>query len=206
MSDRPNLDPKGDATTPAYVEPKPASTVVILREGENELEVLLLLRNASLSFKGGHWVFPGGKVDPEDYPDAAAQEHYIAARNAVIRETREEAGIDISTADLTHISHWTTPEGGTRRYSTWFFVCQLQCHGNICVDNDEILDHQWMSPARAVDACEAGDLKLPVPTVKTLRKIAPHRSFKALSAYLASSEVYVFPPESPFYPSHCVSN
>lgn len=187
-----------------YIEPRPASTVVILREAENDLEVLLLLRNAALSFKGGHWVFPGGKVDPQDYPVGQEEEHYIAALNAVVRETQEEAGISIQAESLTHISHWTTPEGGSRRYSTWFFVCQLHEHGAICVDNDEILDHQWMSPVQAVAACEAGELKLPVPTVKTLRKIAPHRDFKALSVYLASSEVYVFPPESPFYPSHCV--
>ncbi|MDX1490660.1 MAG: NUDIX hydrolase [Pseudohongiellaceae bacterium] len=187
-----------------YIEPKPASTVVILREGDSTLEVLLLLRNSTLSFKGGHWVFPGGKVDPDDYPDEAGQEHYLAACNAVIRETEEEAGIDISTERLQHISHWTTPEGGPKRYATWFFVCQLSQQVDITVDNDEILDHCWMSPEQALAACEAGELKLPVPTLKTLRRLAPIDDFAALEQHLSESEVYLFPPESPFYPSHCV--
>jgi len=191
-------------TDSLYVEPRPASTVVILRQGREDLEVLLLLRNSALSFKGGHWVFPGGKVDPQDYPDESACEHYLAARNAVIRETQEEAGIDISTQSLTHISHWTTPEGGTRRYSTWFFVCQLEQHGEIVVDNDEILDHCWLSPEKALASCEAGELKLPVPTLKTLSKLTPFRDFRSLAVYLDDAEVYVFPPDSPFYPSHCV--
>jgi 8-oxo-dGTP pyrophosphatase MutT (NUDIX family) len=191
-------------TASAYIEPRPASTVVIVRQGQDDLEVLLLLRNSTLSFKGGHWVFPGGKVDPQDYPDETACEHYLAARNAVIRETQEEAGIDISGQCLTHISHWTTPEGGTRRYSTWFFVCLLEQHGDIVVDNDEILDHCWLSPAQALAACEAGELKLPVPTLKTLRKLTPCRNLKALAVYLDEVEVYVFPADSPFYPSHCV--
>ena len=44
----------------------PASTVILLRETNGSLETLLLRRNAKLNFAGGNWVFPGGRVDPDD--------------------------------------------------------------------------------------------------------------------------------------------
>ena len=47
------------------IKPVPAATVVVIRETQNktDLEVLLLRRNSKLIFHGGHWVFPGGRVD-----------------------------------------------------------------------------------------------------------------------------------------------
>ena len=45
---------------------RPASTVVLLRDGSEGLETLLLKRNKALAFAGGFWVFPGGSLDPED--------------------------------------------------------------------------------------------------------------------------------------------
>ena len=44
-----------------------AATVVIVRDGDDGLEVLMVLRNRSLKFGGGSWVFPGGRVDEADY-------------------------------------------------------------------------------------------------------------------------------------------
>lgn len=49
-------------TTP----PRPASTVVLLRDGEHGTEVLLLRRAAQSNVLGGAYVFPGGKLDEAD--------------------------------------------------------------------------------------------------------------------------------------------
>ena len=51
------------------IKPVPAATVVVIRETANktDLEVLLLKRNSKLVFHGGHWVFPGGRVDAADF-------------------------------------------------------------------------------------------------------------------------------------------
>ena len=46
--------------------PIPAATVVLLRDGDDGPEVLMLRKNSKITF-GGMWVFPGGKIDPEDY-------------------------------------------------------------------------------------------------------------------------------------------
>jgi 8-oxo-dGTP pyrophosphatase MutT (NUDIX family) len=84
------------------------------------LEALLVQRNKAVQHMGGMWVFPGGKVDQADYPEDGDQ--YTAALNAAIRETREEAGLEVDPGQLVYQSHWTTPEGAKRRFSTWFFL------------------------------------------------------------------------------------
>ena len=50
----------------------------------------MLRRTAKASFAADAWVFPGGRVDPEDGLDPLSLE---AARQGAARETREEAGI-----------------------------------------------------------------------------------------------------------------
>ncbi|HET7321796.1 MAG TPA: NUDIX domain-containing protein [Longimicrobiaceae bacterium] len=47
-------------------EPRPASTVVLAREGTDGVEVLLLRRPGRSRFAAGAWVFPGGRVDADD--------------------------------------------------------------------------------------------------------------------------------------------
>lgn len=46
--------------------PVPSATLVLLRQGDPDLEVLLLERTPRSGFIPGAWVFPGGRVDPED--------------------------------------------------------------------------------------------------------------------------------------------
>lgn len=46
--------------------PLPSSTVVLLRDGADGLEVFLLQRHAQSEVLGGAYVFPGGKVDAGD--------------------------------------------------------------------------------------------------------------------------------------------
>ncbi len=54
--------------TPAT--PRPAATIVLLRDGAGGLEVLLLKRNRSAGFVPGAYVFPGGRVDAGEADDA----------------------------------------------------------------------------------------------------------------------------------------
>lgn len=204
--------------------PKPASTVVLVRDkadsgGDHSagqgIETLLLLRNSALTFEGGAWVFPGGKVDACDYPAAAsvpsngqhdplnlrnsAQHDHLAAINAAIRETREEAGLSLTPEHLIPIAHWTTPPGLPRRYATWFFLCPLRHSVDVVVDDDEILDYQWLSPEAALQQHSAGCIRLPVPTAHTLKSFLPFQSLAALCAAMKSSEIYVFPENSDYY-------
>jgi 8-oxo-dGTP pyrophosphatase MutT (NUDIX family) len=53
-------------TEPAHGPVRPAASVVMLRDGQDGLEVFLLKRHGLSDVLGGVYVFPGGKVDPED--------------------------------------------------------------------------------------------------------------------------------------------
>src|SRR3954451_16103723 len=69
------------------VTPRQAATVIVLRGGDEALEVLLVQRNPEQRFMGGAWVFPGGAVDAVDGEDESA--HKLAG----VREVSEEAGL-----------------------------------------------------------------------------------------------------------------
>ena len=59
--------PVPDATDePAPVTPRPAATLMLLRDAPDGLEVLLLQRAAGTPFVPGAHVFPGGAVDDAD--------------------------------------------------------------------------------------------------------------------------------------------
>jgi 8-oxo-dGTP pyrophosphatase MutT (NUDIX family) len=56
----------------APAEPRPAATVVLLRDAPGGPEALLLRRPKRSSFAAGAWVFPGGVVDAADAEPALA--------------------------------------------------------------------------------------------------------------------------------------
>ncbi|MBI1736923.1 MAG: hypothetical protein HYR51_17275 [Candidatus Rokubacteria bacterium] len=73
-------------TTPV-VEPKPAASVVLVRESAagapEPLEVYMIRRQKTMKFLGGFYAFPGGKVDEADAaPDALARCHGLDAARA----------------------------------------------------------------------------------------------------------------------------
>ena len=116
MSEKSPQNPADPALAPA----RPAATVILVRDGRDGLETLLLHRNSKLAFHGGSWVFPGGRVDAGDYPPDAPGDMEAAARRAAVREAKEEAGLDVAEKALVYFSHWTTPSGLPKRFSTWF--------------------------------------------------------------------------------------
>ena len=180
--------------------PVPAATVVVAREGETgeAIEILLLRRNTKLVFHGGHWVFPGGRIDKADFEGFEGLE-YRAALRAAVRETKEEAGLNLSESQLVHTAHWTTPPHLPRRFCTWFFMCSLGREEQVVVDNDEILEHRWITPRAALDAAKAEELVLPQPTSVTLKELVNIGSVAELMRWAAATPVHVFPEESPFY-------
>jgi 8-oxo-dGTP pyrophosphatase MutT (NUDIX family) len=91
-------------------EPRPASTVVLVRPSTARFEVFLVRRSDSIAFMGGAHVFPGGRVDPADrigdtqfLTDGAessavrmsdvSSDDAIAHHVAALRELFEEAGV-----------------------------------------------------------------------------------------------------------------
>lgn len=167
--------------------PRPAATVILIRDAGGSLETLLLRRNSQLAFHGGSWVFPGGRVDAEDYPAATPDDVEAAARWAAIREAREESGLTIEHSALTYFSHWTTPTGLPKRFSTWFYLAPAPAV-DVEIDGGEIHDHRWMRPEDALVAQRAKDIELPAPTFISLRTLAPFTSVASAMAHFQSVE------------------
>lgn len=89
------------------MEIRDASTVLLLRDTSQGLEVFMVRRHLDSDFVGGAYVFPGGAVDPEDADpdlvqglDDAAASHLLGLEAgglrffvAAVREVFEEAGV-----------------------------------------------------------------------------------------------------------------
>jgi 8-oxo-dGTP pyrophosphatase MutT (NUDIX family) len=82
---------------------RPAATIVLMRDGTQGLEVFMVVRHHAIDFASGALVFPGGRVEEDDFalasnpalcpnPDGLDTEA-MAFRIAAIRETFEECGV-----------------------------------------------------------------------------------------------------------------
>jgi len=156
-------------TSAAHNVPRPAATVILLREVLGELQVLLVQRARELAVHAGAWVFPGGSVDPQDLRDGDV---VAGARRAAVREALEEAGISLSEHELLPYSHWTTPENLPRRFATSFFLARVIPDVEVRVDGGEIRAHRWMTPGAALATAARGEMTLPPPTFVSLTRLA----------------------------------
>jgi 8-oxo-dGTP pyrophosphatase MutT (NUDIX family) len=86
----------------ATIVARPASTVLLARDGPTGLEVLMVTRHVASDFASGALVFPGGRVDAADgeaaalaccRPDGGVDAGAMAFRIAAVRETFEEAHV-----------------------------------------------------------------------------------------------------------------
>lgn len=103
------IDPASSPATPAKLPEGaiPAATLVIMRPSESggPDEILMVKRASNMAFAAGAVVFPGGRIDPDDYLVArqhgfVADEADGAARVAALRETLEETGLAVGWPGL----------------------------------------------------------------------------------------------------------
>jgi len=150
--------------------PRQAATVILMRGGDERLEVLLLKRNPAQRFMGGAWVFPGGAVD-------ADEDHRVAG----VREVQEEAGVALADPEaLVKFSQWITPAEVKIRFDTHFYLAAAPDGAEPAPDGHETVDHGWFTPEEALDAHTREQILLVFPTIKTLEQLAPFPSAEAL--------------------------
>lgn len=157
--------------------PRPAATVVLLRDSKQGIETLLLKRNKALLFAGGIWVFPGGAIETVDAESINDSEECIA-RRAAIREAHEETGLIIDECSMVKIACWVTPEAEPRRFHTTFFLAEAPRKTKVTIDGSEIHDHTWIEISEALTQHEAGEFGLFPPTIMTLRRLAKYSNTK----------------------------
>ena len=171
-----------------------AGTAVILRDGPEGLETLLLRRNAKLAFAGGAWVFPGGAIDQSELEVASSEEQ--AARTATVREVHEECGLTVTEDSLIHFCNWTTPIGERRRFATWFFATRAIQHSeDILIDGSEIHEFQWISLHKSMELYHLGELMLMPPTYLALSLISHCEDAEGACHMLAARNPFEVTPK-----------
>lgn len=180
-------------TSPAPA--RPASTVLLLRDGRQGLEVFMVVRHHQIDFASGALVFPGGRVEAADLT-LAGGDAQGAFRVAAIRETWEECGVLLAApgaapaaegdfaamlaqrglrpdvAALAHFAHWITPAPVPKRFDTHFFLAAAPANQDAVHDGGEAVDSVWIRPLDALAEAEAGTKKVVFPTRMNLTKLA----------------------------------
>jgi 8-oxo-dGTP pyrophosphatase MutT (NUDIX family) len=181
--------PGEELNTGEVTVPRQAASVIVLRGGSNELELLLVQRTHEARFMGGVWVFPGGAVDAHE------GEGDEAHRLAAVRELEEEAAIaGVDPAGLVKFSRWITPEEVVVRFDTHFFLAPLPDGAEPRVDGVECIDLGWFSPQNALEAHAAGTIQLVFPTIKHLEQLSAFGTADELLRHAAGREVVAVQP------------
>lgn len=224
---------EADSTTPV-----PAATIILVRDGDEGLEVLVLRKAPGKHFAGGALVFPGGKADDRDAAFAAAfgdaSDGFATLKVAAVREMYEESGIllarrpgagalldagevadleqrhpdipaldlaraaalELATDRLERFAHWITPPSRSKRFDTHFFVAPAPPgQPEVRVDGYEIVESDWRRPGDILDEVHGGRLKLVLPTMMNLIKLAHWDDVDALMAHTRLEEVVCVRPK-----------
>lgn len=146
--------------TTAIVRPVDAAGLVLLRGSREDPEVLLGRRHARAGFLPDIYVFPGGRVEPEDargepLPLAppvvvglawASRRPAAAFVRAALRETAEEAGLTLpseAARRIDFVCRAITPTRSHRRYNTRFLLADgADSQGGLSGDG-ELEDLGW---------------------------------------------------------------
>jgi 8-oxo-dGTP pyrophosphatase MutT (NUDIX family) len=191
--------------------PRPASTVVVVRDAAASpaIELLLMRRSDNVAFMAGAYVFPGGRVDEHDEERERAMsvtleaartftdltpEQELQYRLAAVRELQEEAGVTLTVHDLLPIGHWVTPESETRRYDTRFFLTRMPDHQVARHDDGETTGLAWLTPQDALDRCRSGQILLPPPTWTTLKRLTPFKTVDEAVAWALETSIVRIQP------------
>jgi 8-oxo-dGTP pyrophosphatase MutT (NUDIX family) len=208
-------------STPAI--PRPAATILLLRDGAEGLEVLMICRAREMDFAAGALVFPGGRVEEADALLAPSGDALGAFRIGAIREAWEETGLLLAhppgpddavetefhthlrekgvTPDhgaLTHFAHWITPAHSPKRFDTHFFLAAAPEGQEAVHDGHEAVEALWIHPGKAVEEAEAGRRTLVFATRLNLLRLARFATVaEAVAAARAAPVVTVIPQPEP---------
>ena len=142
-----------------------------MRDGAGAPELLMVQRTPAARFMAGHWVFPGGALDPSD------GEGQAGLRTAAARELAEEAAVTLGAdSELVPFARWITPAQAPIRFDTWFYLAAAPAAADPRVDGVEIVDFRWLTAAEALAAAGGGELQLAFPTERQLEELSAFSS------------------------------
>ena len=100
-----------------------------------------------------------------------------------------ECGLTLAVDRLVYFGHWLTPIGRPKRFDTRFFLAEAPAGQVATADDAETVEQRWFAPADAL--AHSAELKLVVPTVKTLEAIARFDTVPALFAWARAPRLIV---------------
>ena len=139
----------------------PASTVLVIRDGTDDIEVFMVVRHHQIDFASGALVFPGGKVDESDLnpeirryiiSETEISDEELSYKIAGIRECYEEADVlfayeqnekeIISSKRLEQLAKWRE-EFNNKKGSMFDFAAKE----NITFNLDNLIPFaHWITP------------------------------------------------------------
>jgi 8-oxo-dGTP pyrophosphatase MutT (NUDIX family) len=158
--------------------PAAAYYVAALREAFEETGLLVGVDTA------GHRA-PNAATDPRT---RSAQLDLHGGRRA-FGDILAELGITLDGGSVEYIAHWITPLAEPRRYDTRFFAAVVDADSEALPDGQEITEAVWLTPARALECNQRGELPMVFPTIKTLESLRGFRSVSELFASFANRDI-----------------
>lgn len=183
-----------------------AASLIGVRDGDGEPEVLVIERTLDHRFLPGYVAFPGGAVDDEDGPLAERWfgDPSEAARAAAVRELAEEVALAV-TADavvaappegglvpvddappsrdrLAEVARWIAPAQVPVRFDARYFAVRMDGAADPTPNGVEAARAWWISPRSLLASWDAEDILLYWPTHFTVTALAACRDADELLA------------------------
>lgn len=172
----------------------PAATLIVMREAvAGPPELLMVERPRTMSFAAGAMVFPGGRIEAEDHrcnPDLLE-----AARQAAVRETAEETGLEVPIEGLVPFARWRPDFVRHKRFDTFFFLAPCPPDaGELQPQPGECERAEWMSAAEVLRQLEQGVVSAIFPTIRNLERLALFASFEAAREHALATPLETITP------------
>jgi 8-oxo-dGTP pyrophosphatase MutT (NUDIX family) len=97
----------------------------------------------------------------------------------------EQEDLSLPLGQLRYFSHWITPEPLPLRYDVRFFLAEAPEDQAVAHDGVELTEHVWLTPAKALEAYEAGKIGMVLPQIMTLADVS---CFHTVEDALAEAE------------------
>lgn len=167
-------------------------------------EIFAIQRQNFLNAFPGYWAFPGGKVEIGDEqnvpPHDLTKELDSRLFGAVIREGKEELGIDIgeeiakgTVRAVNYLGLAVTPDFNPYRFATYFFKIDFHKKLDFVVDTNEAQVHEWMSCEKLLKLFEEGAVLAVPPVINVIQTLGrnPDTTFIKNIAFDYDSTKYV---------------
>ncbi len=131
----------------------------------------------------GRWV----SVDDVGHGDSLEQLRLrLSGGDLSWPELFNETGLVLAVDELHYVAYWEAPlqlRLIRERFSTRFFLAVLPDGQQTRVDEQELVDSCWMTPAQTLDKAHAGEMSMIFPTVKSLEQLAKFSTLDALQTW-----------------------